>query len=494
MKKGRIIVDKQYKVAETDPRIFGSFIEHLGRAVYGGIYEPGHKTADDCGFRGDVLQLVKDLHVPIVRYPGGNFVSGYNWEDGTGDRSQRPRRMELAWSSIETNEVGIDEFQEWTKRAGAEVMMAVNLGTRGIAEAQAVVEYCNSDTDTEYANRRRKNGFEKPFGVRVWCLGNEMDGPWQIGHKTAEEYARLAHEAGKIMKMTDPSIELVACGSSGPGMPTFGTWEETVLRECYDTVDYISLHSYYNNRSGNTAEFLARSMEMEKFIRRTAEICDRIKEERHAKKTMMLSFDEWNVWFHSNQKDGTVKKWQIAPPLLEDVYTFEDALLVGSLLNTLIRTSDRVRMACLAQLVNVIAPIMTETDGRAWAQTTYYPFLFTSTFGRGYALKTDCAVDTYAVRDFDAVPYVDVSAVLSADEKQVAVFAVNRSPDQTAETELSHAGFGTLRLARHIALECDDLQAVNTADREAVGPIEKAVGGTVSLAPYSWNLLLYDVI
>ena len=185
--KAEIVIDKNQVISDIDDRIYGSFIEHLGRAVYGGIYEPGHPTADDMGFRRDVLDMVKELKVPIVRYPGGNFVSGYNWEDGTGDKSKRPKKMELAWFSTETNEVGIDEFQEWAKRAGSEVMMAVNLGTRGADEARNLVEYCNSETDTYYANKRRQNGFEKPFGIKTWCLGNEMDGPWQIGAKTPME-------------------------------------------------------------------------------------------------------------------------------------------------------------------------------------------------------------------------------------------------------------------------------------------------------------------
>lgn len=478
-------------ISKIDPRLYGSFIEHLGRAVYGGIYEPTHPAADDMGFRGDVISLVKKLNVPIVRYPGGNFVSGYNWEDGTGDRSKRPRRMELAWTSVETNEVGIDEFQEWAKRADTSVMMAVNLGTRGAAEAQAVVEYCNSTTDTYYANKRRSNGFDKPFGIKVWCLGNEMDGEWQIGHKTAEEYARAAHEAGKLMKWTDPSIELVVCGSSGPSMPTFGSWEHTVLTECYNTVDYISLHSYYGNRQNDYRHFLARSLEMDRFIKRTVEICDKVGSEKNSGKKIMLSFDEWNVWFHSSEKDSKVERWQTAPPLLEDEYTFEDALLVGCLLNTLINNSDRVKMACLAQLVNVIAPIMTENNGRAWAQTIYYPFMFASTYGRGTALKADVTVDSYKTADFDAVPFVDVSAVLSEDEKTVSVFAINRSENSEAVLCPDTYGFGRLLPEKHIALECDDMKAVNTADCENVAPVEKPLSDGLKLAPHSWNMFIF---
>ncbi len=304
--KARIVIDKNKTVSRIDDRLYGSFIEHLGRAVYGGIYEPSHETADDMGFRGDVMEMIKELNVPIIRYPGGNFVSGYNWEDGTGDKSKRPKKMELAWQSVETNEVGIDEFQEWAKRAHSDVMMAVNLGTRGADEARNLVEYCNCETDTYYAEMRRRNGFEKPFGIKTWCLGNEMDGDWQICHKTAYEYGRIACETAKLMKWTDPSIELVACGSAHINMPTFGEWERTVLRECYEHVDYISLHNYYGNPNNDTAAYLASAVDMDSFIKQVSAICDEVKAEKNSDKTVNLSFDEWNIWFHSNEQDKEV--------------------------------------------------------------------------------------------------------------------------------------------------------------------------------------------
>ena len=308
--KAKITVNNHYIIGEIDKRIYGSFIEHLGRAVYGGIYEPTHETADDKGFRQDVLDMVKHIGVPIVRYPGGNFVSGYCWTDGVGDRSKRPQRLDLAWRSIETNEIGIDEFQEWAKRAGCEVMMAVNLGTGTPQDAQNLLEYCNLDTDTKYAEMRKNNGFAQPFSIKTWCLGNEMDGDWQIGHKTAEEYGRLAAETAKLMKWTDPSIELVACGSSHYNMPTFGEWELTVLDHAYEYVDYLSLHEYYGNPTNEAAEFLACSVYMDAFIKSVVSVCDAVKAKKHSKKTLNLSFDEWNVWFHSNGKK--VADWQIA--------------------------------------------------------------------------------------------------------------------------------------------------------------------------------------
>ena len=487
--KAEIHIHRADPIGHTDDRLFGSFIEHLGRAVYGGIYEPGHETADDMGFRRDVLDMVRQLRVPVVRYPGGNFVSGYRWEDGTGDRSRRPRRMELAWGSIETNEIGIDEFQEWARRAGSTVMMAVNLGTRGMEAARDLVEYCNGTADTYFANLRRRNGFDKPFGIKLWCLGNEMDGSWQIGHKTAQEYARLACETAKLMKWTEPDIELVACGSSGPGMPTFGDWERTVLRECYEHIDYLSLHSYYGNRSGDTAAFLASSLEMDAFITKVAAICDEIRAEKHSEKTVNLSFDEWNVWFHSNAKDAQIEKWQVAPPLLEDIYNLEDALVVGCLLITLLRHCGRVKIACLAQLVNVIAPIMTETGGKAWAQTIYYPFLHCSLHGRGNVLHTECICGTYDTAAHKAVPLIETVAVQVDSAETVTLFAVNRSPDTAFEPDLT--GLDGFSLRSHTVLTGNDPKQCNTAEcPDAVVPEE--AGSTMTLPPYSWNMLIFS--
>ncbi len=419
--KARIVIDKNKTVSRIDDRLYGSFLEHLGRAVYGGIYEPSHETADDMGFRGDVMEMIKELNVPIIRYPGGNFVSGYNWEDGTGDKSKRPKKMELAWQSVETNEVGIDEFQEWAKRAHSDVMMAVNLGTRGADEARNLVEYCNCETDTYYAEMRRRNGFEKPFGIKTWCLGNEMDGDWQICHKTAYEYGRIACETAKLMKWTDPSIELVACGSAHINMPTFGEWERTVLRECYEHVDYISLHNYYGNPNNDTAAYLASAVDMDSFIKQVAAICDEVKAEKNSDKTVNLSFDEWNIWFHSNEQDKQIEKWQVAPPLLEDIYNLEDAVVLGDLLITLINNSDRVKIACLAQLVNVIAPIMTETGGRIWAQTIFYPFMHTSQRGRGTAFEVSCGCGTYSAGGKKDIPFINTAAVISEDGGELTV-------------------------------------------------------------------------
>ena len=370
--------------------------------------------------------------------------------------------------------------------------MAVNLGTRGVEAARDLTEYCNFPGGTKFSDLRRSHGYEEPFGIKYWCLGNEMDGPWQIGGKTAEEYGRLAAETAKVMKWVDPDSRLVVCGSSNTSMPTFGVWEETVLSHTYDYVDYLSLHSYYGNRSGDTAEFLACSRDMDEFIRTVSAICDSVKQRKHSDRAMFLSFDEWNVWFHSNEQDKRVEKWTVAPPLLEDIYTFEDALVVGCLLITLLRHCDRVKIACLAQLINVIAPIMTETGGRSWAQTIFYPFMHAAAFARGDALNTRVECGSYSAGRYGDTPYVESVATINESDRTVTVLAVNRSADEDAETEFTLGGAGALTKERHIVLENADLKAVNTADDpERVLPRDLPLSEKTVLGARSWNVIRY---
>lgn len=495
MLKTSLITDKYFRVGKVDPRIYGSFIEHLGRAVYEGIYQPGSPFADEHGFRTDTLKLVKEIGVPIIRYPGGNFASAYNWEDSVGPVNERPRRPELAWQVIESNEFGLNEFVNWSRLADSAPMMAVNLGTRGIDAARNVLEYCNFKGGTYYSDLRKKHGYDKPHNIKVWCLGNEMDGPWQIGHKSADEYGRLAWETGKAMKALDPDIELVVCGSSGLMMPTFGDWEATVLNYCYDTVDYVSLHTYYNNHVDDSADFLANSVGMNDFIKSVVATCDFIKGKKHSKKQINLSFDEWNVWYHSNEADKKLEKWTHAPHQLEDVYNMEDALLVGSMLITLINNCDRVRIACLAQLVNVIAPIMTSDTG-AWRQTIFYPYMHASRYGRGTVLKTIIDSPVYDSRNYCDVPYIDSAVIWDEETDDITVFAVNKSFDDSAALSCDLRQFGDISVTEHIVVAHDDLKAVNTeSNPNNVKPVyydkdtcDKGLC-TIILPKQSWNVI-----
>ncbi|HTX72648.1 MAG TPA: alpha-N-arabinofuranosidase [Rectinemataceae bacterium] len=475
--KARAGIDRAFRIGEVDPRLFGSFVEHLGRAVYGGIYQPDHPSADARGFRGDVLALVRELGIPLVRYPGGNFVSSFNWEDSVGAPGDRPTRLDLAWRSVEPNRFGLQEFLSWCGEAGAQPMLAVNLGTRGIDAARELVEYCNFPSGTRLSDLRRSHGAESPYGVELWCLGNEMDGPWQVGQKTAREYGRLARESAKAMRLVDPQLELVACGSSYPAMPSFPRWEAEVLDECYDQVEYLSLHSYYGNEAGDRMEYLAAAEGMDGFIRSVRAVCDFVKADKRSGKTMKLAFDEWNVWYHTKAEDRHEAPWQIGPRLLEEHYTFDDALVVGSLLITLLRHADRVKIACMAQLVNVIAPIMTEPDGPAWRQTTFYPFLHASRYGRGISLDLRVESPSYDTKTYGSVPYLTAAAVLDEEAGELAIFAVNRSPTEGLELDLGLSGFAGWRVFEHIEYRADHAAARGASQSRQSRPGEEAAPG-----------------
>lgn len=494
--QARVVLDREFTIGQTDPRLFGCFVEHLGRCVYGGIYEPGHPAADERGFRKDVLELVRELNIPVMRYPGGNFVSGYNWEDGVGPRESRPRRQELAWRSIEPNTFGTNEFMEWCKLAKTEPMMAVNLGTRGPAEAGRLVEYCNHPGGTRLSDLRRAHGHAQPHNVKLWCLGNELDGPWQIGAKTAHEYGRVACEAAKIMKWVDPTIELVACGSSGRTMPTFGAWEAEVLDQCFDYVDYISLHTYLGNYVDDIGNFLAQPDDMGDFIREVIATADYVAAKRRSNRRIHLSFDEWNVWFHTREQDKKIPSWQEAPPFLEDIYTMEDALVVGGMLITLLNHADRVKIACLAQLVNVIAPIMTRTGGGVWRQTTFWPFAQVSALGRGVVLRQVTTSPTYDVKGKRSdVPFLASACVLNPATGEVTVFALNRSPSQPLTLAVDLRDFPPLTARDWSVLKHENLKVTNSEAHQPVRP--EGVRGalvaenrlTAALPPLSWNVI-----
>jgi alpha-N-arabinofuranosidase len=494
----RMVIDPAFTVAEVDERVFGSFVEHMGRAVYGGIYEPGHRTADDHGFRGDVLELTRELGVTLVRYPGGNFVSAYDWEDGVGPHERRPTRLDLAWRSIEPNEFGTDEFMAWARKSGTEAMLAVNLGTRGIDAARNLVEYCNSPPGSHYADWRAENGHPDPYGVKLWCLGNEMDGPWQIGHTTAAEYGRLALQAGTAMRCVDATIELSVVGSSNSAMPTFGAWEDTVLDLAWEVADYVSLHTYYDPAEYDTIDgYLGCSLDLDRMIGTVVATADAVAGRRRSRKRMRLSVDEWNVWHKRANPHHTdvTRPFKRAPALAEDDHTVADALVVGCLLITLLRHADRVKIACLAQLVNVLPPMRTLDGGPAWRQTTFFPFMHASRFGRGTVLRIEPESPTYDVPGEGAVPALESAVVLDSTGKALTLFAVNRA-DAALPVEAVMRGLDGLRAAEHIVLEDADLDAMNTAEQPDRVVPSRATGATVDggilraeLPPRSWNVL-----
>ncbi|PPK97734.1 alpha-N-arabinofuranosidase [Kineococcus xinjiangensis] len=500
MATARLTIDPRFRVGEVNRRVFGSFVEHLGRCVYDGIYEPGHPSADEDGFRADVLELVRELGVSTVRYPGGNFVSGYRWEDGVGPREERPRRLDLAWHSLETNQVGLHEFARWNAKAGSELMLAVNLGTRGVQEALDLLEYSNVRSGSALSDKRIADGTAEPFDVRMWCLGNEMDGPWQLGHRSAEDYAKLASQTAKAMRQLDPRIQLVVCGSSNRQMPTFGAWERTVLQHTYADVDYISCHAYYFERGGDLASFLASAVDMDRFIEDVVATADSVKAELGSSKTIEISFDEWNVWdqdrFENVDKITDIEQWPYAPRLLEDVYTVADAVVVGSLLVSLLKHSDRVTSASLAQLVNVIGPIMTEPGGPAWRQTTFFPFALTSRLARGSALRVELETPAYRTGAYGEVPLVDAVATHDEETGATTVFLVNRNLAEATTVTVDVSGLGNVRIVETHTLNDDDPYAQNTLEEpDRVVPVENKSAAleegvlTVELPPVSWTAI-----
>ncbi|MBI1777993.1 MAG: alpha-N-arabinofuranosidase [Proteobacteria bacterium] len=514
MRKVSVLLDRDSAVGETDRRLFGAFIEHLGRCVYGGIFEPGHPEADNRGFRRDVAALVRELAPTITRYPGGNFVSGYDWEDGVGPVEKRPRRMDLAWMSVETNQFGTNEFIDWCRLTNIEPMLAVNLGTRGADAARHYVEYCNHPGGTTLSDLRRAHGWQQPHGVKFWCLGNEVDGPWQMESKTAQEYGRVAAESAKMMKWVDPTIELAACGSSGRNMPTFGKWEDTVLEHTFEHIEFISLHTYLNNYAGDTEAFLASSDIMDSFVDEVVAIADAVAARKRSTKRLMLSFDEWNVWYRTrrNRASRVKANWPVAPLILEEVYTMEDALAFGGACISLLNHADRVKAACLAQLVNAIAPIMTETGGPAWRQTIFHPFAQMSNLGRGRVLRATVDSPTYAANYFDprgatdlfyplpAVPYVKLAAVHNEGAKTLTLFALNRNLKEEASVKVRMKEFAGLAVVEALEMHDKDLQATNT--KQAPDRIKPAKMQTVriepdgisaTLAPASWNVIRLKV-
>ncbi len=498
MLKSRVIADRDFVIAPLDRRVFGSFVEHLGRCVYGGIYEPGHPTADANGFRGDVLALTRELGVSIVRYPGGNFVSGYDWEDGVGPKEERPVRLDLAWGSTETNQFGTNEFMDWCKAADVEPMFAVNLGTRGPAEAQNFLEYCNHPGGTYYADLRKSHGYEKPHDIKFWCLGNEMDGPWQTCAKTAQEYGRIATETAKVMRWTSDGLVLSACGSSHRDMPTYGAWEYDVLDHCFEHVDFISLHQYFENHEDDITLFLTVIDKLDRFITEVTAIADSIAAKRRSDKRIMLSVDEWNVWYRARSGEQLRGVgWPEAPKLLEEIYNFEDALIVGGALLTMMNHADRVQAACIAQLVNVIGPIMTETGGPAWRQTIFHPFAQAARFGRGNVLRAKVETGSFAAGTIEDAPLLVSTVVHDPETGTATVFALNRSTDQEMQLDVELRGMGIRALVQAEELHHADLKAINSKDApETVAPIAHPAAElrndclSATLKPLSWNVFV----
>lgn len=487
-------LDPSFTVGVVHPRLFGSFVEHMGRCVYTGVFESGHPTADETGLRRDVLELTRELGVTTVRYPGGNFVSGYQWEDGVGPRADRPVRLDDAWKSIEDNSFGLNEFMDWAEKAGVQPIMTFNLGTRGIREALDLWEYCNHASGSTWSDLRRSHGVERPHDIRIWCLGNELDGPWQLGAKSADEYGRLAAETARGLRRMEPGLELVLAGSSNTSLPTFAAWEATVLKHAYEQVDYISVHAYYEQHGDDRDSFLASSVHLDRYLDTIVATADHIKAVGRHHKTIMLALDEWNVWY---QQDLEVPDdWTVAPRIAEDTFSVTDAVVVGSLLISLLRHSGRVGIACLSELVNTMAPIRTEPNGPAWRQTTFHPFATTARHARGSVLRVEPHAPMMDTARYGPVPTVDAVATYDAEAGELAVFIVNRSQSKEAQLRIDLRTFEAPAVIEHLVLADADPDACNTAEAPERVAMQVASGAgvaggflTLTAPALSWNVL-----
>ena len=511
----RVVVDPSRKVSTLDRNLFGSFLEQLGRAIYTGIYQPGSPHADANGFRTDVMEEIRTLGVPIIRWPGGNFVSGYNWLDGVGPKKDRPKVLDRAWNTLDSNQFGTNEFVTWCKQVGTEPLFGLNFGTGSVEMAVALVEYCNVDKGTKWSDLRRQHGYEAPHNVKHWCLGNEMDGPWQIGHMPAVDYGRKATDAARQIRVLDPDVKLIACGSSGPFMPTYLEWDRQVLEECYELVDGISLHRYFGNSNetgGDSSRYLALNLAMDRQIEEIIDVCDMVRGLKRTNKRLFLSFDEWNVWYRARGGDYANGHRKEAPHLLEEVYNLEDALLIGGLINSLLRHSDRVRVACLAQLVNVIAPLMTN-ETSVLRQTIFYPYLWALQNARGNVLNLTPEGPSYEVqqlgRPIEAggsamsglgrVPYLDVAATFDPSGNTATLFILNRDLVKPRELELDWQGLTPSRVTSSQVISGTDLKAANTFDApkrvtpQALEPPSAGRSMILQLPPRSYSMVTVAV-
>jgi alpha-N-arabinofuranosidase len=508
MKNAKYILDKDYAIDPVDRRLFGSFVEHLGRVVYNGLYEPGHPLADEQGFRQDVLAAVRRAHITGVRYPGGNFVSGYHWTDGIGPRSERKRRLNLAWTTIETNEIGIDEFADWSQKAGVDLLATVNLGTGTPQEAGEMVEYCNHPAGTYWSDLRRANGHAQPHAIKLWYLGNEMDGEWQIGRLTAEDYARKALETAKIVKWVDPSVEVVACGSCCTEIPTYPDWDRIVLEHAYEKIDYLSLHRYYSYDPAHhlfypviedKSDIAYFPIDLQAFLHTVISAADLAKTKVHSRKTVNISFDEWNVVSDTNVAFHPVAPWQTSFEGGEERFTLRDALIYGGILCTFLKNADRVKIACQSLLVNVGGMVYTQKGGPLVCNPVYYPFQQVAAYARGVSLSDRISCPKVRTNHHDELPAMQSAAVYDEEDGALNVFIVNFDPEDDCEIAMDLRSFEPLRMVEHVVLD-GDLDASNTyAEPENVqprlSPVRPVDNGLVKVVipRSSWNVLRFSL-
>ena len=493
----RLEMHPRQVIDAVSPLLFGGFLEHIGRAVYEGVFDPTSAHADESGIRTDVLAALRGLEMPLVRYPGGNFASGYHWRDGVGPLADRPTVRELAWQSLEPNRFGTDEFLALCQKADWQPMLCVNLGTGTPEEARDWVEYCNGEAGSRWSDLRAANGREAPYQVPYWCLGNEMDGPWQLGHVPSDHYAIRAQQAAKMMKDCDRTVRLVACGSSAPEMPTFLEWDREVLERLGGLTDFVSLHRYVGNPADDPEGYLAIGASIDAQIEAVDACCRYVAAKRKSRKRAMLCFDEWNVWYKARSADDMNGEGLFAPHLVEEVYNLEDALVVASFLMSFIRHADVVKIANLAQIVNVIAPLLTRGD-ELLIQSIYYAFQMISQRKKGMSLRLLQEGPTYRSSSHDEYPELDCAAIFDEDGARLHLFAMNRNLRESAQLEVTLHRHSMNPLSAEI-LQADDLKAANSFEQPnlvASRAYEDWQGGSPAIAelpPHSFLATTFEL-
>jgi alpha-N-arabinofuranosidase len=488
--RARIKIDTERVIGEIDPKLYGNFIEHLGRCIEGGVFDERSPLADDDGFRKDVLAAARDLNVSILRWPGGNFSSNYHWTDGIGPRDKRPARLEMAWGTVESNRFGTHEFLNYTEKVKSEPYICCNLGTGSWNEAQQWVEYCNSSADTAMTRLRKQNGRAEPWKVKYWGLGNEMDGPWQMGHRSAADYGAFALEAAKLMKWTDPNVMLIAAGSSNfrPGV-NWVEWNRTVLEFLRDHADYLAIHMYVGNPDSNFGDFMASSMDLQERIKVTEGVIDGALAGQTPRRKLFIAWDEWNVWYRARGNTQRGRR------ILEERYNLEDALVVATFLNAFVNHAHIVKIANMAQLVNVIAPMFTNEQGM-FLQTIYYPLQLFAANTKGAALELFHDGPKYKSTHFDDVPYLDASA--SIDNGTLVINVVNRHKDQAIETEVDVEDKQFTGPVAVSEVNGPDIKAENDFGKTVVKTVNKSASADgrklrYTFPPHSYTMLKVNV-
>ncbi len=531
MKQAKITIHPEFTIGEISPRLFGAFLEPIGSMVNGSMFNPKHPTADAQGLRSDFYNALNEAGIPCVRLPGGNFVSGWQWKDSIGPMQDRKAHLDLAWHQYIPNDVGHDEYLQWAEKAGAQSIYTVNLGTGTLQDAADCVEYTNHEGGTYWSDLRRKNGHDKPYGVKTWCLGNEMDGPWQIAswERDPRGYGILAHETSKAMKWVDPSIETIACVSSSPFLAHYPEWDRQVLEQCYETVDYISLHHYHSAPPDKPEALLAGYQAFENYINTEIALCDYMKTHLRVHKTMMLSLDEYgsmirprgtsHLGLNGRQRALSFYEFDPTKPYIrhdpDDWSTRRMPPSSHEMLRTLgtvstmlvmLHHADRVKIGCATGGLGDLA----RTDREhVWKGASYYPFHWMIQNAKGTSLKCliDCDkydVEGYAIDDmnqyegFEGVDTIQAGAVYNEEAGELNVIVINADLNEPQLLTLDARGFEGYRFAGHTEMFAANPEDANTFEHpDTILPRtneETSCDGgilTARLEKASWNVLRF---